>query len=68
MNHFKLFDFLWQEDLNNMFNEFMKYDPGEAAIKREVERLVRIEKKVLSIPEFLTIGPVCLKTEAIKTR
>ena len=49
-----------------MFNEFMKYDPGEAAIKREVERLVRIEKKVLSIPEFLTIGPVCLKTEAIK--
>ena len=67
INHFKLFDFLWQEDLNNLFNEFMKYDPGEIVIKREVERLVKIEKKVLSIPDYIYIGPVCLKTEAVKS-
>lgn len=67
VTHFKLFDFLWKEDLAHLFSEFMKYDPGEQAIKREVERLVKIEEKVNIIPEYLNVGPVCLKTEAVKS-
>ena len=67
MIHFKLFEFLWKEDLNTLFNEFIKHNPTEYEIKREVERLVKIEKKVIEIPDFLNIGPVCLNTESIKT-
>ena len=58
MIHFKLFEFLWKEDLNTLFNEFIKHNPTEYEIKREVERLVKIEKKVIEIPDFLNIGPV----------
>jgi dynein heavy chain len=66
MIHFKLFEFLWKEDLNTLFDEFMKHDPGEFAIKREVERLAQIEKQVFDIPEYLSVGPICLSTESVK--
>ena len=36
------------------------------AIKREVERFLFIEKKVLSIPRVLPVGPICLQTDPIK--
>jgi dynein heavy chain len=38
----------------------------ELSIKNEVERLVRIENNVQSVPDFINIGPVCLKTDPIK--
>jgi hypothetical protein len=44
----------------------MQGDPGMYAIKREVERYIYIEKKVLAIPENLPVGPICLKTDPIK--
>lgn len=44
----------------------MQSDPGMFAIKREVERYLYIEKKVLAIPEILPVGPICLKTDPIK--
>ena len=66
-SRFKLFEFLWREDLNAMFGEFMRSMPNEASIKREVERLAKIERHVCDIPDFLHVGPVCLNTESIKT-
>ena len=67
MVHFKLFEFLWKEDLNNLFNEFMRHGPEEFAIKREVERLAKIEKQVFEIPEYLNVGPICMNTDSVKT-
>ena len=66
MIHFKLFEFLWKEDLNNLFDEFMRDSPSEADIKKEVERLARIENQVLDIPTHLNVGPICLKTDSVK--
>ena len=66
MIHFKLFEFLWKEDLNNLFTEFMRHKPDETVIKREVERLANIEKQVHDIPEHLNVGPVSLNTESVK--
>ena len=65
--HFKLFEFLWKENLNNLFNEFIKHGQNEYAIKREVERLASIEEKVHDIPTYLNVGPVCLNTDGYKT-
>lgn len=67
MKHFKLFEFLWKDDLNTIFTEFMAKDPSEATIKSEVERLAKVEKQVFEIPDFLNIGPVCLNTDSVKT-
>lgn len=44
----------------------MQSDPAMFSIKREVERYLYIEKKVLAIPEILPVGPICLKTDPIK--
>ena len=49
--HFGMYDFLWKDDMCGNYREFIEHDPGTYAIKREVERLLRIEKKVLSIPQ-----------------
>lgn len=67
MIHFRLFEFLWKEDLNNLFTEFMRHNQDEFVIKREVDRLANIEKQVFEIPQFLNIGPVYLNTESVKT-
>ena len=67
MNHFKLFEFLWKENINSQFDEFMSFEPEEFIIKKEVERLTRIEKQIFEIPQHLNIGPICLNTESVKT-
>jgi dynein heavy chain len=66
MVHFKLFEFLWKEDLNYLFTEFMKYEPNEYEIRREIERLVKIESQILEIPDYLNIGPICLNTNSVR--
>lgn len=35
-------------------------------IKKEVERFLYIEKKVLGIPKVLPVGCICLRTDPIK--
>ena len=35
-------------------------------INKEVERMLKIERKVLDIPVILPVGPVCLHTNPIK--
>lgn len=69
MLHFKLFEFLWKEDLNNLFSEFIKHknNDNEYVIRREVERLSSIETNVYEIPEYLNVGPVCLNTQGVKS-
>lgn len=72
MLHFKLFEFLWKEDLNHLFTEFSKhndsgYANNEYTIRREVERLANIEAQVHDIPAFLNVGPVCLNTQGVKS-
>ena len=42
--------FLWKEDLNGLFNDFIKNEPDELVIKREVDCLAKIEKQVFEIP------------------
>ena len=64
--HFSYYNFLWKDDLHGNFKEFITADPGMFAIKREVERFLFIEKKVLSIPRVLPVGPICLQTDPIK--
>lgn len=64
--HFSYYNFLWKDDLHGNFKEFITADPGMFAIKREVERFLVIEKKVLGIPKVLPVGPICLQTDPIK--
>ncbi|KAL4232681.1 hypothetical protein ACF0H5_007369 [Mactra antiquata] len=64
--HFSYYNFLWKDDMHGNFKEFLHNDPGMFAIKREVERYLYIEKKVLGIPRSLPVGPVCLQTDPIK--
>ena len=66
MVHFKLFEFLWKEDLNYLFDEFMKYNPSEYEIRCEIERLVKIESRILEIPNYLNVGPICLNTNSVR--
>ena len=50
-----------------MLSFYALYDfPGITAINREVERLLKIEKKVTNIPNVLPVGPVALHTNPIK--
>lgn len=64
--HFSYYNFLWKDDMHGNFHEFIVADPGNLAIKREVERYLYIEKKVLGIPSRLPVGPICLYTDPIK--
>ncbi|OWF37572.1 Dynein heavy chain 5, axonemal [Mizuhopecten yessoensis] len=64
--HFSYYNFLWKDDLHGNFKEFISADPGMFAIKREVERFLYIEKKVLGIPKMLPVGPISLHTDPIK--
>ncbi|XP_067674368.1 uncharacterized protein [Haliotis asinina] len=64
--HFSYYNFLWKDDMHGNFHEFISADPGMVAIKREVERFLYVEKKVLGIPNCLPIGPICLHTDPIK--
>lgn len=52
--------------MHGNFFEFINNDPGMFAIKREVERLLRVELKVINIPQSLPVGPICLQTNPIK--
>lgn len=36
LHHFSMYDFLWKDDLNASYLEFMKSDPGIGTIEREV--------------------------------
>ncbi|XP_070568705.1 dynein axonemal heavy chain 5-like isoform X4 [Ptychodera flava] len=63
--HFRFYDFLWRDDMRGNFLEFINADPGQFAIKREVERLLHIENKLQSIPSVLPVGPICLTTSPI---
>uniref|UniRef100_A0A2C9K4Z2 AAA+ ATPase domain-containing protein n=1 Tax=Biomphalaria glabrata TaxID=6526 RepID=A0A2C9K4Z2_BIOGL len=64
--HFSYYNFLWKDDMHGNFNEFISAAPGTIAIKREVERYVSLEKKVLSIPGILPVGPISLFSDPIK--
>ncbi|KAJ8314952.1 hypothetical protein KUTeg_007102 [Tegillarca granosa] len=64
--HFSYYNFLWKDDLHGNFKEFISAEPTMFVLKREVERFLYIEKKVLSIPKVLSVGPVCLHTDPIK--
>lgn len=64
--HFSYYNFLWKDDMHGNFKEFISAEPGTPHIKKEVERFLDIEKKVLSIPSILPVGPICLHTDPIK--
>ncbi|XP_025098007.1 LOW QUALITY PROTEIN: dynein gamma chain, flagellar outer arm-like [Pomacea canaliculata] len=64
--HLSYYNFLWKDDMHGNFKEFIMADPGALAIKREVERYLYIEKKILGIPSNLPVGPVCLYSDPIK--
>ncbi|RMZ99866.1 dynein gamma flagellar outer arm-like, partial [Brachionus plicatilis] len=49
MIHIRFFEFLWKEDLNGLFNDFIKNEPDELMIKREVDCLAKIEKQRLMV-------------------
>lgn len=61
-----MYDFLWRDDLNANYLEFMKSEPGILTIEREVERLLRVETQILRIPTNLVVGPIILETSPIK--
>ena len=66
INHFGIYDFLWKDDMYGNYYEFIEHDPGKAAIHGEVERLLKIERKVLSIPKALPVGSICLMTSPVQ--
>lgn len=37
LHHFSQYNFLWKDDLNEVFKEFMKYEPGVITIENEVD-------------------------------
>lgn len=66
IHHFSMYDFLWKDDLNANYQEFMQSEPGIGTIEREVERLLRVETQILKIPTNLVVGPIILETSPIK--
>ena len=44
--HFNLYDFLWQDDMLGNYYDFIRHEPGPTVMKREVERMLKIEQKV----------------------
>ncbi|XP_074662754.1 uncharacterized protein LOC141915202 [Tubulanus polymorphus] len=64
--HFQMYDFLWKDDIQGNFTEFIQHEPGPYFLRREVERLQRVESNIDDIPSNLPAGPVCLKTDLIK--
>ena len=64
--HFSYYNFLWRDDMHGSFFEFVSGEPSVQTIKREVERYLYIEKKVLGIPNTLPVGSICLYTDPIK--
>ena len=64
--HFSLYDFLWKDDMQGNYVDFIRHDPGIEAIKREVMRLLKVEQKVIEIPDILPVGSICLHTDPVK--
>ena len=44
--HFSVYDFLWKDDMQGNYTEFISHDPGSAAIQREVYQVVPEKKKL----------------------
>ena len=38
--HFSVYDFLWKDDMQGNYTDFISHDPGSAAIQREVYQMV----------------------------
>ncbi|CAG5121564.1 unnamed protein product, partial [Candidula unifasciata] len=64
--HFSYYNFLWKDDMHGNIQEFIMADPGEVAIKREVEHYLHLEKNIMEIPSKSPVGPVSLFTDPIK--
>ena len=64
--HFSLYDFLWKDDMRGNYADFLRHDPGSAAITREVQRLLNVEQKVKDIPDVLQVACICLNTGPVK--
>ena len=50
LKHFKLYDFLWKDDMKGNFNEFMSSSPHTNQLQSEVQRMCDIQNAVTSIP------------------
>ena len=61
-----MYDFLWKDDMYGTYYEFIQLNPEPEIINKEVERLLKIEKKVLAIPKVLPVGCICLHTDPVK--
>ncbi len=63
---FRRFDFLWQDDLQVLFEAFVEANPGLRAFQREVERLQKVEQDLVSIPDEMSLGALLLSTAPVK--
>ncbi|MBN3318102.1 DYH6 protein, partial [Atractosteus spatula] len=60
------FDFLWKDDMNSQFSELTETNCELFIIVKEVERLQKIEQKIIDIPLVFQTGCLWLDTSPIK--
>lgn len=59
INHFSQYNFLWKDDLKEVFNEFMKYEPSIINIENEVPT------KLLTHLNLLHTTILCVQTKTV---
>lgn len=52
--------------MHALYQAFVDTEPSPDSFSSEVDRLQSIEKEILSVPDVLTVGSVCLNTTPIK--
>ncbi|CAK8694917.1 unnamed protein product [Clavelina lepadiformis] len=60
------YNFLWKDDMQRTYSEFMSQDPEISALRKEVEYLLEVEKKISSVPPKLAAGSVILCPTPVK--
>ena len=58
--HFSMYDFLWKDDMQGNYTDFIKHDPGTPSIQREVSYSLVSDFFVLYISWFSSPWPVAI--------
>eukprot|EP00741_Cyanophora_paradoxa_P017811 tig00021017_g17202.t1 len=66
LESFRKYDFLWKEDMQASYQEFMKKNPSLEDFEAELKKYMDVEQEIANITPVHNIGALSLETAALK--
>eukprot|EP00003_Mantamonas_plastica_P000098 TRINITY_DN1008_c0_g3_i1.p1 TRINITY_DN1008_c0_g3~~TRINITY_DN1008_c0_g3_i1.p1 ORF type:complete len:1912 (+),score=670.21 TRINITY_DN1008_c0_g3_i1:589-5736(+) len=66
LSRFSDYDYLWKENMQIVYSQFMKSNPALEDFKAEMTRYLNVEQEIAKIPRVHNIGALSLETQSLK--